>query len=138
MQPSEYYHERVLALLPSDGAFTAHSADEAKAVKKEIVLIQKRLRQLKSEINLDIKTVRADYQAQAQKTQSRGTLLGILTGKRRFASRLGAIDRQRAADNRNDTIAPYEAVKGLIDQLLVQLDGGKLQIDEALRSGNFD
>lgn len=138
MPSPEDYHSRALELLPRGGSFTATNAAEAKALKKQITLIQKQLRQIKSEINLEIKTIRAEFQSRSATTKSRSTLLGILSGKRRWAGRLGAIDSQRAANARNDAIAPYEAVKFMIDELIIQLDSGKLQLDEALQTGDFD
>ena len=113
----------------------ASTADEAKTVLKDCREHQKRLRQLKKEINLDIKAVREHYrQLTAEASRKQHFITGSIFG-RKTAGSMRADDKRALAAERDDSIRPYQELKLTIDAVIHQFDQAKAHcqklIDEA-------
>ena len=106
----------------------ASTIAEAKEFLREIRRLQKELRQIKRNINLDIKAYRAEYRRRSSSAASTSSAVLSLFGKRRTAGRLRAEEKRRLARERDRAIAPYESLKLTIDDLIVQLDSAKDQL----------
>lgn len=103
---------------------------QARTIKAELSQVQKDLRQLKKEIDLDIKQIRAVYtQKLATAAQTSSGLLSVL-GKRAAAGSLRADEKRRLVRERDRTIQPYANLKLAIDAQLLELDRTKAQIDQ--------
>jgi hypothetical protein len=118
--------DRIAKSLPKKVEGAAH----AKAVIAQIRMAQKELRQVKSTINLEIKAIRNAYKQ--QKPGSTGAGILRIFGKRKLAGQLSADAKRQASAERDKQIAPYERVKLLIDDVLAQLDGHKIRLDQLI------
>lgn len=123
--------DRVKGIL-SSSPFEANvnSPASAKAEKQRITLSQKQLRQVKSEVNLEMKAIRATYTA-AKKTAGAGggTLLKIM-GKKGAAKSHQARAKQIKELEKQKELIPYEQVITAIENALLTYDKLKLKLDQ--------
>lgn len=108
------------------------SAAQAKQAKTTIVTAQKELRQIKSQIALEVKETRAEFKDKAAGAGSTGGAVLSLLGKKGAGKSYAAASKRQVNSQRDNAIAPYERVKSAIDQLLLSYDKIKLQIDQYL------
>ena len=114
-------------------SLAADSVGEAKNLHKRLVLQQKQLRQVKREINNDMKHIRALHkQASANAQPSGGSLIMGLFGKKGYQRSDVAEQRKQLRKARDNALYPYTELKQTIDDILVQMDYGKLTIKEWL------
>lgn len=92
--------------------------------------IQTQLGQIKSEINSDMKTVRAEYRLRISSAASTSPGLMKDSGKTKPTGRMRANEKERLRRRRDGILQPYENMKTSIDDLITQLDSAKLQTQE--------
>ena len=136
MQGAEHY----FGMLETAGLlrFTANlnSVAEAQAARERATDHQRRLRSVKRQINQEMKETRAHYQA---KIASAG-IGGAMIFKLLFGKRGGTAGKWRTAAKgnlrveRDDILTDFKNLKAMIDDLLVQIDGAKLQMVAYLES----
>jgi len=103
------------------------TVDEAMLLKKKIINQQKQLRQIKREINLDMKNIRASYKQASDNVQP--SFLSVFAS--RGASKKSVADQRRKLRAKRDReLEPYNNTKLTIDNILLQLDGAKLSLTE--------
>ena len=104
---------------------------DAQNQHKRIVLQQKQLRQVKRDINADIKTIRDHYKTLSDNAQpSGGSILMGLFGKKGGMRSSVADQRRKLRYERDDMLAPYDGAKQTIDDIITQMDFAKLNIKE--------
>jgi hypothetical protein len=106
--------------------------DTPEDIKKhlaQIRQIQKELRLLKREINADIKTIRAEFKTNISNVQA--GFLASLAG-RKFAGHERAIKKEELRNEERKVIYPYESLIRQTDQLIIQLDGTKMQMEHSI------
>lgn len=126
--------QQILGLGLDGMEISASSVAEAKSALSRVRNLQKQLRQIKRNVNLDMKTIRAEYQQKMSTAAS--TSSGILTlfGQRKMAGTIRADQKRRLGQERDRALQPYQSINLQIDHLLVQLDSVKLQIDEFIEA----
>jgi len=132
MADPEYYLNRVKAL---EFSVSASSVDEAKRVKKQVTQTQKQLRQLKKEINLDMKNIRAHFKERTASAGSTSSGLLSIFGKRKTAGTMRAHAKRGVAKERDNALQPYERLKLHIDNLLLKADAAKDTLDDYIQEG---
>ncbi|MCA9279886.1 MAG: hypothetical protein H6815_05500 [Phycisphaeraceae bacterium] len=130
MNGAKYYKKKLIADGLLEFEMTAKSVAKAKLLRKKIVNQQKRLRQVKRQINLEMTEIRANYRAKTGAAGSGGSFLLSLLGSRREAGKWRADAKRSLQKERDKKLKPYDQVKLMIDDMLVQLDGAKLQTDQ--------
>lgn len=111
-----------------DKELTISTVADAKAMLKELSASQKGLRQLKKEITLDIKTIRAGYADKMAGAGSAASGVFTLFGQRKTAGSIRADAKRRLKSEQDRQIAPYEQVKLMIDNMINQMDRAKIQL----------
>jgi rubrerythrin len=106
----------------------ASSIAEAIDALKRTRGLQKELRQIKRNIDLDMKTIRADYGQRMSTAASASSAIVTLFGKRKLAGQLRADEKRHLRLERDRTLQPYESIKLTVDDLLVQMDSAKAQL----------
>ncbi len=107
---------------------TVSSIVEAKDTLKRIRGIQAELRQIKRKTNLDMKTIRAEYRQKMSTAALTSSAIVGLLGKRKLAGQMRADEKRRLRMQRDRTLQPYESIKLTIDDLLIQMDSAKAQL----------
>ena len=128
MTSPQEYRRRIKELGLDRMEIRASSIPEAKDVLKRIRRLQKELRQIKKNINLDMKAIRAAYTQKMATAASTASGIVSLFGKRKLAGQLRADEKRRLRMERDRVLQPYESLKLTIDDLLVQMDAAKDQI----------
>jgi len=111
-----------------DLSFEYDTVDEAKQLKKKMILMQKQLRSVKKEANMDMKLIRSKYQQERAKVADSGFFTGLFAGKK-AAGRVRQTKRQDLAMRQKNELAPYENVKSIIDSILLEMDRIKMETD---------
>jgi hypothetical protein len=106
--------------------FRWESVPEAKATLAEIRQKQKRLRLIKKDVNAELRAIRARYSQKAGGV-SPGVISSLVLGKG-TAKSLAASKRRNIRADRDRELQPYEEVKRIIDNALVELDEAKYRI----------
>ena len=108
---------------------TGASVSEAKGARKQAVFQQKRLRYIKSQLNLEMKYIRNHYSQKSRGAGSRGSFVLKLMLKPGLAGNYRAHAKHVLRAERNAVLLPYERVKTRIDNGITQLDRVKYEID---------
>jgi hypothetical protein len=124
------YLDQVRELDIEGRSLEASSVEEAKLRIKEIRLLQRQLRHIKKLINADMKTIRAQFAEKKANTGEGWMVVGTLFGQRGAGRSARASAKRQVTAERNRVLAPYEKLKHLIDDYLVQLDRAKLLFEE--------
>jgi hypothetical protein len=124
----EGYRQRISALGLDEVRIGVNTVAEAKAALTTVRDMQKELRQIKREINVDMKTLRAHYAEKVSVAGEGSSALVGLFGKRGAASRMRADAKRRVRAERDQELAPYNNVKLYIDDLLTKMDGAKAEL----------
>ncbi|RLI51184.1 MAG: hypothetical protein DRP09_19470 [Candidatus Thorarchaeota archaeon] len=124
--PSQY-RSQIKNLGLDNLEMTASSIAEAKNAIKRTRNLQKMLRQIKQNINLDMKTIRANYRQKMSTAASTSSTIVTILGKRKLAGQMRASEKRRLRMERDRTLQPYESIKLMIDDLLIQMDSAKAQ-----------
>ena len=92
---------------------------------------QKELRQVKREINNDLKTCRASYREKSANVSVGGWTLLMSRGRERQV----LADKKRQLNSElDDILKPYDTLKIIIDRFIIQCDGAKIQIQDWLEN----
>lgn len=110
---------------------------DAQNLLKEIRNMQKGVRQIKKEMNLEIKTIRQEYRGKLSTAGSGSAFVMGLLGKKGAARSIRASAKRGVAQERDQRIAPYEELKVKIDGMLVQMDRLKLQLEQYIQKENM-
>ncbi|NPA71217.1 MAG: zinc ribbon domain-containing protein [Gammaproteobacteria bacterium] len=127
--PKEYW-QRIEELGLDHMEIEVSSIAEAKTALRRVRGLQKELRQIKKNINLDMKSIRAMYRQKMATAASTTSSIVSLFGKRKLAGQLRADEKRRLRMERDSILEPYESLKFTIDNLLLQLDAAKEQIQQ--------
>ena len=129
--------EEILGSKISSGAlslkFSWETPDEAKTLLKKILLMQKELRLVKKDISATTKEIRSTFTAKKAEVGT-GIGAGLMAGLlgKKTAGKSNAIDKENLRRQQVAQISPYEAIAGTIDNILIQHDKAKLQIESLL------
>jgi uncharacterized OB-fold protein len=126
----EEYRQRLTSMSLRFSGSTIAEAEAALARCREL---QGELRHMKSSVNLDIKGIRASYQHRMSSPAPIASTVFSLFGKRKLAGSIRADTRRALRIDLDKSIAPYEQVKMMIDDLLLQLDGARRQITQFIQ-----
>ncbi|GAB4574183.1 MAG: hypothetical protein Kow0077_19450 [Anaerolineae bacterium] len=131
--------EQVLGSSFQDGSIKLElsfgSVAEAKLIKKRLTQMQRELRAIKSAINNEMKLIRAEYNSKiANVSSSMGSVVGSLIFGRKASGRFNAMEKQALREERDRVLAPYQDTKNTIDRIIIQLDSGKVTIDQWILS----
>lgn len=103
---------------------------EAKLHKAKITQVQKELRLVKKDIGLTKKAINSAYTTEKAKVgKGLGSELAAGLFGKKTIGKVNVSTRDNLRHNQLNTIAPYEEVNRMIDNVLVQLDQLKLQLD---------
>jgi len=104
---------------------------DARNLHKRLILQQKQLRQVKRDVNADMKTIRAHYKTLSDNAQpTGGSIFMGLFGKKGGMRSSVADQRRKLRYERDDMLAPYDGVKQTVDDIITQMDLAKLNIKE--------
>jgi hypothetical protein len=114
----------------TDSLNACSSVTEAKTHKARFTQIQKQLRLIKKDIALEKKILNASYTTERTRVgKSFGAaLFGGLFG-RKLLGTINAATRDEIRRNQLQAVASYDAVDRIIDELILQLDHIKIQLD---------
>lgn len=127
MASPEEYRRQIMELGSQIQAAQLHamSAPEMNQAVSEILLIERRLQQVKRNINLDMKAIRGEYRQRMSQPAAVSSSVATLFGKRKLAGQLRADERRRLRIERDRKLAPYEELRLKIDYILTDLDEAK-------------
>lgn len=116
----------------------ANTIIEAKSALTNVRNKQKQIRQIKRRINQGMKEIRADYKDRMASAGSGTSSMLRIFGKRGMAGKVRADAKRSLRKELNTLLAPYESLKLMIDDLLVQLDDAKIQIQDWIEEAKLD
>ena len=128
MTSPEEYRRQIKELGFDRMEIRASSLAEAKAALTKVRSLQKQLRQIKRNINLDMKAIRAEYRQKSSDAAAFSSAFLTGVGKRKAAGKRRADAKRRLQAERDRKLAPYDNLKLMIDDLLTQMDNAKVQI----------
>ncbi len=103
---------------------------EAKLLKARIIQIQKELRLVKKDIAITKRSINSAYTSKkTQVGKGAGAALAAGVLGRKTAGKMNVLNRDSVRLEQASAIAPYENVISMIDNLLVQLDRAKIELD---------
>ena len=110
--------------------FSIHwdSIAEAKILLIEVRNKQKQLRLIKKDIGFEIKKISYQYEDEASSV-SPGFGASLFLGKG-TAKSLAASKKRQIRDQKRNNVQPYEAVKRLIDEIILKYDIAKFEITQ--------
>lgn len=111
--------------------FEFNTPNEAKQVLTVIRMKQKQLQQVKKMLGMEIKAIQQSYRNEIAKVQP-NALLSLFGGKGKARS-LAADQKRRIAGDRDRAISPYENLKLTINNMLVSMDGMKIQVERYIQ-----
>lgn len=114
------------------------SLAESKAALTKVRSLQKQLRQIKRNINLDMKAIRAEYRQRVSTAAAGSSAILSLFGKRKLAGQMRAGEKRRLNAERDRKLAPYEDLKLTIDDLLVQMDAAKVRLGNLIEEAKAE
>lgn len=103
---------------------------QARQEKKRIIVAQKHLRQIKREVNLTQKQVRAEFSQRSTSAGSGLSTVFSLFGKRKIAGQFRAAAKSDLRAERDNILNLYNNVKNIIDEILIEMDRIKIDLDE--------
>ena len=129
MRPPEEYLQQLEDMGLTNATFRADSITEARAVITRVRQMEQELRQIKRDINLDVKQIRHTYADKAANAGQGTAGLFTLFGKRKMAGSIRADAKRSVNRERDAMIAAYERVKLTVDDLLNQTAGVKAEME---------
>lgn len=138
MSSPQEYATRIKALGLDKMEINIRNVPDAKAASSQLRILKKQLQQIKKEIAIDIKTIKARYQAQIPQAGSGGG--GLLRtvgafgvkGMKGQAKQYEARAKQDIRNKQHKELDPYERVKLTVDDLITQIDATLAKIDAYL------
>ena len=113
-------------------SFEMENLEEAKLLKKKLILMQKQLRQIRKEANAEMNSVRSHYGDQTKSVEA-GFFSSLFGG----AGRDRENKRRDIRNKRDNELNKFRNVKDTIDGILLQIDSAKIQIDEIIMKGEL-
>ena len=131
MATAQAHLDKVNALI-KDSPLKAQlkSIADAKVEKQRVTHAQKQLRQIKSEVAHDMKSIRAKYTAEKSSAGAGGGGLLTLMGKKGAAKSYQATAKRGKEAEKNNALSPYEQVTTIIEKYLLGYDELKLKLDQ--------
>lgn len=133
MEPKDYIRKINALGIGKLKESKVRNRSDAQNLLKEIRNMQKGVRQIKKEINLEIKTIRQEYKGKSSTAGSGSALVMGLLGQKGVARSIKASAKRGVAHERDRIIAPYEELKMKIDDMLVKMDRLKLQLEQYIQ-----
>jgi hypothetical protein len=97
--------------------------------------MQKRLRLLKKDIGITTKSVRSEFTAKKADIGKGLTAgLGAAIFGKKAVGKMNAVDRENLRRAQSKAVAPYEALSRTIDDIIIKLDGIKLEMEKSVLS----
>lgn len=128
MSPQEYEHQ-LERLGLKEIKIQASNIPEAKEALQQVREAQRQLRQIKQAVNLDMKDIRANYRNERGGAASTSSALVTAFGKRKLAGQMRADAKRQLSREEEQVLKPYEQLKLIIDNQLIQLDTAKGKLD---------
>ena len=119
-------------IIEGNTSFSTPTVDDAKLAIKRVTLVQKQLRQLKKEINAEMKHIRSMYSAKSSTAGAGTSAVLRLLGNKKAASSSRALAKKRTKLKKERELIPYESVKKSIDHYLLEYDRLKLEFQEKI------
>jgi len=137
LTPEEYYSQiKELGLDHLERHVS--SPVEAKATLTKLRSLQKQLRQIKRNINLNMKAIRAEYRERASTAAAMSSTVVSLLGKRKLAGQMRADEKRRLSAERDRRLESYDRLKLMIDELLTEMDAAKVQLDNFIEEAKAE
>jgi len=134
LSPQDYAN-RIKALGLDKLEINIRNLQEAKTTNAQLRVLKKQLQQIKKEIAVDIKTIKAKYQAQIPQAGSGGggflRTVGVfgVKGMKGQAKQYQALAKQDLRNRQHKELDPYERVKLTVDDLITQIDATLIKIN---------
>ena len=132
MTTAAEYAKRLEAIRLDVASIEVSTIGEANAALTRIRLAQKEVRQIKTAINLDMKTIRAKYEEKIQTAGMGGSAFFTLMGKWKVAGQHRAGAKRNLAAERDRELKPYESLRLAADNLLLQMDKAKILVQNCI------
>lgn len=128
--------EKIIGSEFSDGQihldFSCEDYEGARKLLHDFRTMQKELRALKRDINQTIKGIRSEFTTERLMVgKSLGSAFAAGLLGRRAVGSYNAAKRDDLRVERDDAIAPFNALKGIVDDVIHQLDKGKFEIESS-------
>ncbi|HUW08227.1 MAG TPA: hypothetical protein VM537_00780 [Anaerolineae bacterium] len=123
MTSADEYRRQISALGVDSLETQPSSRADAKATLAHVRSARKELRQIKRNINLDMRAIKAEYRQRLPKAAADSPA----------AETLPAAERKRLVAERAQKLGRYGEVKLTVDELLTQMDGAKVQLREFIQ-----
>ncbi|MBU7023450.1 MAG: zinc-ribbon domain-containing protein [Theionarchaea archaeon] len=115
-----------------------HCKADAEKVLRQTRDFQKRLNQIKREINLEMKSIRAEYKERRMKAGESFSGVLSLVGQRKLAGSARADAKRQVTKERNQMLVQYDKIKLHIDSLLTQLNRLKMQLADYIQNAKTE
>jgi hypothetical protein len=131
MATPQEYDRRIAGALEGNTEFKVSTAAEGKLLLKQIVQVQKELRQIKKEIGLTVKDLRGQYADQKAKVGKGGFGTGVMQGLfgKKAVGGMNAAQKNKIRQNQDKQLDPYEDLQRKVDRLVLEYDSHKLKIE---------
>ena len=118
--------------------FPYDTLGEARQQMARIRTLQRELRLVKKEVGFTAKQVRSAFIGQRAEVGT-GFGSGLVAGffGRRTAGRMNAARREDLRRGQLEAVAPYEKISRFLENMLVQLDGFKVQLEQWMADRKF-
>ncbi len=133
MEPKEYIRKINVLGIRKLSETKVRSCSDAKDLLKGVRNMQKGLRQIKKEINFEIKTIRLEYKEKSETAGTSSASFVRLLGKKGAARSMRASAKRRVAQERDRRIISYEELKMKIDDMILKMDQLKLQLEQYIQ-----
>jgi hypothetical protein len=140
------YQEKVEGILGSKFSGTSlevsfghyNNAEEAKLLLKKMVFLKKQLSSVKSLANDEMKSIRASFQTEKHKVSQSGKTLTTLFFGKKAAGHERQREKNTLGGKQRAALGPYENVKNTIDQILLEMDRVKLEVETHIANNDFE
>lgn len=135
MSDAKELQDRIQAIANKlSGQYTFETKKEGRLIIKELNQGKRELNQIKREANQTMKEIRTVYKERiANAGSSGGALLGLF-GKRGAGRSYAANAKRSERDRRDRELEPYNTVKLAIDDLVVQIERAKINVQKEVDS----
>lgn len=131
MATPQEYDRRIAEALKGNTEFKVSTTAEGKLLLKQIVQVQKELRQIKKEIGLTIKDLRGQYADQKADVGKPGFGKGVMQGLfgKKAVGGMNASQKDKIRQAQTKQLGPYEELQRKVDRFVLEYDSHKLKIE---------